>query len=187
MIPQFQQLRSATPEASIFYTPIRNLPSQFSRQRPAAADAGLPGSRSPTADAGADAPRTASCTTSTCRPAAPAPARRAAQRRRLVSGAHQEQHQPAADAGRRPPAGPEGSGAHPAAVRRARAEARLYGTAGSSCRNGSRADPVQAFHDRRPGAGGLPRRSTRRCSQQLPTYFQHACRRPDWRCSWSRS
>jgi uncharacterized protein (DUF885 family) len=30
MLPQFQQLRSATPEASIFYTPIKNLPSQFS-------------------------------------------------------------------------------------------------------------------------------------------------------------
>jgi uncharacterized protein (DUF885 family) len=30
MLPQFQQLRSATTEASIFYTPIRNLPAQFS-------------------------------------------------------------------------------------------------------------------------------------------------------------
>jgi uncharacterized protein (DUF885 family) len=29
MLPQFQQLRSASPEASIFYTPIRNLPAQF--------------------------------------------------------------------------------------------------------------------------------------------------------------
>ena len=30
MLPQFQQLRSATPEASIFYTPIKNLPAAFS-------------------------------------------------------------------------------------------------------------------------------------------------------------
>ncbi|GAB3428172.1 DUF885 domain-containing protein [Massilia solisilvae] len=30
MLPQFQQLRSSTPEASIFYTPIKNLPAQFS-------------------------------------------------------------------------------------------------------------------------------------------------------------
>jgi uncharacterized protein (DUF885 family) len=30
MLPQFKQLRSATPEASIFYTPIKNLPAQFS-------------------------------------------------------------------------------------------------------------------------------------------------------------
>jgi uncharacterized protein (DUF885 family) len=30
MLPQFQQLRSSTPEASIFYTPARNLPAQFS-------------------------------------------------------------------------------------------------------------------------------------------------------------
>ncbi|MDB5755246.1 MAG: hypothetical protein JWR56_1674, partial [Massilia sp.] len=30
MLPQFQQLRSAAPEASIFYTPIKNLPAQFS-------------------------------------------------------------------------------------------------------------------------------------------------------------
>ena len=32
MIPQFEQLVSATPETSIFYTPIRNLPQQFSKQ-----------------------------------------------------------------------------------------------------------------------------------------------------------
>ncbi|RSZ58899.1 DUF885 domain-containing protein [Massilia atriviolacea] len=31
MLPQFQQLRSATPEANIFYTPIRNLPAAFSQ------------------------------------------------------------------------------------------------------------------------------------------------------------
>ncbi|MBA5637392.1 DUF885 domain-containing protein [Duganella sp. LX20W] len=30
MLPQFQQLRSATPEANIFYTPIKNLPADFS-------------------------------------------------------------------------------------------------------------------------------------------------------------
>jgi uncharacterized protein (DUF885 family) len=30
MLPQFQQLRSATPEANIFYTPIKNLPAAFS-------------------------------------------------------------------------------------------------------------------------------------------------------------
>jgi uncharacterized protein (DUF885 family) len=30
MLPQFRQLRSATPEASVFYTPIRNLPVGFS-------------------------------------------------------------------------------------------------------------------------------------------------------------
>ncbi|MFA9215733.1 MAG: DUF885 family protein [Sphingomonadaceae bacterium] len=30
MLPQFQALRSTTPEASIFYTPIRNLPASFS-------------------------------------------------------------------------------------------------------------------------------------------------------------
>jgi uncharacterized protein (DUF885 family) len=30
MLPQFQQLRSSTPEASIFYTPVRNMPAQFS-------------------------------------------------------------------------------------------------------------------------------------------------------------
>jgi uncharacterized protein (DUF885 family) len=32
MLPQFQQLRSATPEASIFYTPIKNMPAQFSNK-----------------------------------------------------------------------------------------------------------------------------------------------------------
>ncbi|HEX8612185.1 MAG TPA: DUF885 domain-containing protein [Telluria sp.] len=31
MLPQFQQLRSATPEANIFYTPIKNLPAAFSQ------------------------------------------------------------------------------------------------------------------------------------------------------------
>jgi uncharacterized protein (DUF885 family) len=30
MLPQFQQLRSATPEASIYYAPVRNMPAQFS-------------------------------------------------------------------------------------------------------------------------------------------------------------
>ncbi|MBA5606015.1 DUF885 domain-containing protein [Duganella sp. FT3S] len=30
MLPQFQQLRSATPETNIFYTPIKNLPADFS-------------------------------------------------------------------------------------------------------------------------------------------------------------
>jgi uncharacterized protein (DUF885 family) len=30
MAPQFEQLSSATPEASIFYTPIKNMPAQFS-------------------------------------------------------------------------------------------------------------------------------------------------------------
>jgi uncharacterized protein (DUF885 family) len=30
MLPQFQQLRSATPEASIYYSPARNMPAQFS-------------------------------------------------------------------------------------------------------------------------------------------------------------
>ena len=30
MLPQFQQLRSGTPEASIFYTPIKIMPAQFS-------------------------------------------------------------------------------------------------------------------------------------------------------------
>ncbi|TFW30267.1 DUF885 domain-containing protein [Massilia arenosa] len=30
MLPQFQQLRSATPEASIFYTPVKNMPASFS-------------------------------------------------------------------------------------------------------------------------------------------------------------
>jgi uncharacterized protein (DUF885 family) len=40
MLPQFQALRSATPEASIFYSPIKNLPASFSatgKQRLAAA------------------------------------------------------------------------------------------------------------------------------------------------------
>ncbi|ATQ75874.1 DUF885 domain-containing protein [Massilia violaceinigra] len=31
MLPQFQQLRSATPEANIFYTPVKNLPAAFSQ------------------------------------------------------------------------------------------------------------------------------------------------------------
>ncbi len=32
MSPQFEHLQSATPEANIFYTPINNLPEQFSRE-----------------------------------------------------------------------------------------------------------------------------------------------------------
>jgi uncharacterized protein (DUF885 family) len=32
MLPQFQQLRSSAPEASIFYTPIKNMPADFSAQ-----------------------------------------------------------------------------------------------------------------------------------------------------------
>lgn len=32
MIPQFEQMSSATPEKSIFYTPIQNLPQQFSKE-----------------------------------------------------------------------------------------------------------------------------------------------------------
>ncbi len=32
MTPQFEHLLSATPETSIFYTPIRNLPAQFSKE-----------------------------------------------------------------------------------------------------------------------------------------------------------
>ena len=31
MLPQFEEMLSATPEASIFYTPIRNLPERFSK------------------------------------------------------------------------------------------------------------------------------------------------------------